>query len=606
MGRMPSAARLVERASRGLQGQGCQREHEREGCEVLSSLPLWSRRSLLCGMAGWMVYALGCSSPLIRNSSKDKKVVVVEDEPKVLLVRDMARAMGMRPVAIEGVALATELFNTGSNPPPSPYRDILMGDMQRRGVKNPAAILASPTTSLVLVRAKLPPGVQKGDRLDVEVSSPSRSDTESLRNGWLMQTRLQEMAVLGNRLRQGQLMGYASGSILVESMLETATDARSETRGRVLGGAVSNTTRNLGLVLTSEHHSVRASSMIGAAVNNRLHTYDRGNQKGVATPKRDNLIELAVHHRYRNNLVRYVRVIQAIPVRESAQDLMERLTTLETQLFDPHSSLSAAVDLEAIGPEALPVLKKGLGASDALVRFASAEALAYMNEEIAVPALVASARYEPAFRWHALTALSSMTKPDARDGLAELLHEPSDETRYGAFQALVDFNPRDPVLRGEVLNQTLTLHEIPTDTEPLVHIRRTARPEIVLFGKNIAMVTPAVVFAGQKIMIKSEGDHRMKVSQFALGEQDTTKYCENNLATVIRTIAQLGGSYADIVAAVTEAKQKGYLAARLKFDALPKPGREYELDEEPELPEDIELDEVGEEEDAPSEFVQEA
>jgi hypothetical protein len=343
--------------------------------------------------------------------------------------------------------------------------------------------------------------------------------------------------------------------------------------------------------------------MIGAAINARLHTYDRGNQKGVATPKRDNLIELSIHHRYRNNLVRYVRVIQAIPVRESAHDLMERLAELEEKLLDPRTALTAAIDLEAIGPESLPTLKKGLESQSPLVQFASAEALAYMNEEIAVPQLVSSVRTEPAFRWHALTALSSMTKPDARDGLAELLHEASDETRYGAFQALVDFNPRDPALRGEVLLQTLSLHEIPTDTESLVHIRRTARPEVVLFGKNLPLTTPAVVFAGSKIMIKSEGDHRLKINYFTFGEQDVIKYCENNLATVIRTLVYMGASYADIVSAITDAKQKGYLTARVKFDALPKPGREYQLDEDTELPADFsadeaELNKIDEEEDA--------
>ena len=39
--------------------------------------------------------------------------------------------------------------------------------------------------------------IQEGDRFDVEVRVPSRSDTESLRSGWLLPTRLKEMALRG-------------------------------------------------------------------------------------------------------------------------------------------------------------------------------------------------------------------------------------------------------------------------------------------------------------------------------------------------------------------------------------------------------------------------
>ncbi len=232
-----------------------------------------------------------------------------------------------------------------------------------------------------------------------------------------------------------------------------------------------------------------------------------------------------------------------------------------------------------------------------MVRFAAAEALAYMNEEEAVPHLTEAARGESAFRWHALTAFSAMTDSDARDGLAELLHERSDETRYGAFQALIDFNPRDPAVQGEVLGEAMTLHQIPSDTAALVHIRRTQRPEVVVFGSGIACTSPAVVFAGKRISVKSEGQDRLKVSYFTLGDGDQTEYCPNDLAAAIRTIVLVGGSYADVVAAINDAKQKGNLTARVKFDAIPQPGREYDLTdevEEAELPEGLELDDEAE------------
>ncbi|MCA9150389.1 MAG: HEAT repeat domain-containing protein, partial [Planctomycetales bacterium] len=394
--------------------------------------------------------------------------------------------------------------------------------------------------------------------------------------------RLQEMAVLGNRLRQGSLMAQADGAVVVNSLLESESDARSETKGRILGGGVSGISRTLGLVLTSEHHSVRKSSMVGKAINARFHTYDRGTKRGVATPKRDNFIELVVHQRYRNNLMRYARVVQAIPVNETPHELMDRLAELSVKLQQPHTAVSAAVDLEAIGPEALPTLRKGLSSPQPIVRFASAEALAYLNEEEAVAYLTESARNEPAFRWHAFAALSSMTDSEAHTGLAELLHEPSDETRYGAFDALKKFNPRDPLVRGELVGDAVSLHKVASQTEPLIHVRRTDRPEIVFFGNIGALQTPAAVFAGKQILVKSEDANRLKVTRFAVGDADHTEYCANDVYAMVRTIVMVGGSYTDVVAAIGDAKQKGILGSRVKFDALPVPGRDYQLEEEPE------------------------
>ena len=574
--------------------------------EAFTSSVDWPRRGVT-SIGGFLLMSLivanglGCTSSLLRSPrGDDTPLAEARAEPR--LVRDMTRVWGLRPTVIEGIGLATELENTGSDPPVSRQRELLVDDMRRRNVENTGRILASPTTSLVLVRTTLPPGIRKGERLDVEVRTTSRSETESLRSGWLMQTRLQEMAVLGNRVRQGRLMGRADGKILVDSLMNLEQDERSETRGVILGGAVANIDRELGLVLASEHHSVRASALIGTAVNQRFHTYDRGTKRGVANPKRDNFIELAVHHRYRRNLTRYLRVVQAIPIRETPNELLQRIAELESELLVPTTAVSAAIDLEAIGPEALPTLRSGLESDLPLVRFAAAEALAYMNEEDAVPHLVEATQEAP-LRWSALTALSSMSHSSAREGITQLFHAASDETRYGAFQALLNFNERDPALRGEAVGDELRLHRVRSQAESLVHIRRTERPEIVIFGEELQLKSPAMLFAGSRMLVETEGPDRLKVSYFSVGSEDRVQRCQNELSALIRAMVAAGGAYTDVVAAINDAKQKGALLARVKFDALPQPGRRYRLSgeelsaEEPEA--DIQFD--GEVESAPTE-----
>jgi flagellar basal body P-ring protein FlgI len=118
---------------------------------------------------------------------------------------------GTNYVVLEGVALVTGLDQNGSDPPPSAQRSALLNEMQTHDVRNPNFVLASPDTSLVLVRTFLPPGVQKGDRIDVEVRVPARSETKSLENGWLMQTRLREVAVLDDSVRTGGSLHWPRG-----------------------------------------------------------------------------------------------------------------------------------------------------------------------------------------------------------------------------------------------------------------------------------------------------------------------------------------------------------------------------------------------------------
>ena len=386
------------------------------------------------GMALLVTLAAGCTAPTIRSQSPDlEELTQVSNAPQ--FVADLARPIGMKWVAVESVGLVVGLAGTGSDPPPSSQRGMLLNEMQARQVENPNQVLASPTTSLVLVRGLLAPGVRKGDPIDVEVHVPSRSKTTSLEGGWLMQTRLREMAVLNNRIATGHELARAEGHVLVNALTQGGDDTVLLTRGKVLGGGVSLTTRSLGLAVRDDYHSVVTSTRIGTAINERFHIYDHGAKRGVATPKRDDFVELAVHPRYRDNLLRYIRVIQNIPVRESPTERVTRVEQLKRDLMVPSSSARAAIQLEALDSDGQLALQAGAQSPNEEVRFYAAEALAYLNQPAAAPVLSASARNVPAFRWRALTALGVMDDVKAYDELSELLHVPSAETRYGAFRA---------------------------------------------------------------------------------------------------------------------------------------------------------------------------
>ncbi len=514
----------------------------------------------------------GCAGPALRSQSPEDFSGGIESTTK--LVGDVARSYGDDYVKVETVGLITGLAGTGEDPAPSPQRAMLLHEMQTRGVANPNQVLASPSNAMVLVRGFLPPGAQKGDHFDLEVAVPLRSGTTSLRGGWLMEARLTELAVLGDQIRDGHLLALGTGPVLVDPSANSEHNATALTTGRVLGGGTVLRSRSLGLVLNPNDRSIQLSARIGEAVNHRFHKFDHGIKQGVSTPKTDEFILLDVHPRYKDNISRYMRVVRALAIRESTTAQFERLQLLERQLTDPLTAATAALRLEAIGKPAIPTLVKATTSQDPEVRFYAAEVLAYLDDTRAAPVLAKAAAEEPAFRAFSLAALSAMDDGGAYDQLRSLLDLPSAETRYGAFRALWAMNPDDAVIRGESLGG-FSYHVLSTAGPPMIHVTRSFRPEIVVFGHEQCLRTPLAIEAGNNILINAGEEDKVTVSRFVIGQSDQKRVVSTKVDDVIRAIVELGGTYPDVVLALQQAKTAHALSGRLEVDAIPSGGRKY-------------------------------
>jgi flagellar basal body P-ring protein FlgI len=521
--------------------------------------------------------------PIFRPQSPDAALTEV-DAPtptSTRLVSSVAHPYGLNYVRIENVALVTGLDGTGEDPAPSPQRAALLAELNRREIKNPNEVLASPNTALVLVRGYLRPGIQAGDSFDVEVRTPTRSDTTSLRGGWLMETRLSEMAVLGGQIRAGHDTAYAQGPILVDPSASTDDPAHATT-GRVLTGGIATKSRQLGLILDHQHQSIRLSQVVGKAISERFHTYVDGRRMGVATPKTDEYIELILHPRYKDNVGRYMRVVRSLAIEESPAQRLERLKLLRDQLLDPVTAETAAMRLEAIGgDEAIEILKKGAVAEDREVRFYAAEALAYLDVTEAVAPLARAAVEEPAFRVSALSALGAMEDGAASEALAEMLSVKSAETRYGAFRALSTMAPDDRRIRGEKLGPAgkFNYHILEVDGPPMIHATSSHRQELVLFGREHHFKLPTVLDAGPRIMVNGLSGTQFTVSRFSPGEPTQQRIVSTNVDEVIRAVVDLGGDYPDVVQMLQQAKNSGALPSRFRVNALPEPGRTLDREE---------------------------
>ncbi|MEX0675563.1 MAG: flagellar basal body P-ring protein FlgI [Pirellulales bacterium] len=540
----------------------------------------------------WLVCGLlacsGCAAPALRSQSPEEFVGVLES--KARLVGEVARPFGHTYVKVESVALVTGLDGTGEDPAPSPERAALLHELQTIGVQHPNQLLASPSTSLVLVRGFLPPGVRKGDKFDLEVQVAAHSETASLRDGWLMETRLSEMAVLGGSIREGHPWAVGEGPVLVDPSATGEKDRALLVRGRVLGGGTALRTRDIGLFIPPEDKSVRLAAQIGQSINHRFHTFSRGLQQGAASPKSDERIDLKIHSRYKDNIARYIRVVRSIPLKETPAEQSLRIGLLERQLLDPITAPTAALRLEAIGHEAIDALVKGIESSDPEVRFYAAEALAYLDDNRAAAPLARAAREEPAFRAYALAALSSMADMAARDELISLLEVSSSETRYGAFRALWAMNPNDALIRGENLGGQFGYHVLGTTGPAMIHVTRSYRPEVVIFGHEQTLSTPFVLEAGKSILVKGTAPDKVTVSKFAVGQPDQKRVVSAKVDAMIRAIVELGGTYPDVVQALQLAKSNRALAGRFEVDALPDGDRAYRhkdtLAEEPDAGDD--------------------
>jgi len=481
-------------------------------------------------------------------------------------------------IPVQGVGLVVGLDNTGEDPHPSYYRTRLVDEMRKYKIEDPNEILRSPETALVMVRAYIPVNIRKGDTFDAEVLLPPQSEATSLAGGYLLEARLTEQRMTqGGRVLNGDVQAVVSGPVLVSAADGGSAAAGTLRRGRILGGAVSKIDRDLEINLRREFRSGRNTMRIAKVIGMRFHGHDKhGLKVPMAEAKTDQLITLKVPEEYKENYPRYLAVIRNTAFKESEIAQRIRLQKLEDQIAVPAESEIAAMRLEAIGPAAVPTLKRALQNKDIEVRFNAAMALTYMGHTDGLAALAEAARDEPAFRVYALAALACCKEAEASSELQKLLRESSAETRYGAFRALTILNEQDPVVIGKTMQGDYKLHVLNVEGPPMVHLTHHTKAEVVLFGAQQRLQLPATLRAGQHIqVIAVPGSSEVSVSRYS-GGQNAKRTVSPNLAEIILACDELGAKYPDIVSLLTQADKQHNLPGDLEIDALPAAGRIYE------------------------------
>lgn len=585
---------------------------QRPATRAQTPFRVWlSLLSLLLGLC------LGCTTPLTFSSLKslnpwhDKEEELRKNVSSALRGEDgHSRFIGdyvkvadstLGFIKVQGVGVVDRLDGTGEDPPDSPYRRQVLNYLRKQGLREPQTYLASPNTTLVIVTAYLPPIIRKGDKVDVEVQLPEASESISLAGGFLMPCHMTVHQVMGGAVREGHDLAIATGMVMVEDLAESSTDSPGHRRGVIPGGAVYiGEDRHLTVGIRQEYQTVRMSAQLASRIGQRFHDYDsHGIKRPLAKAQTQKVLQLMVHDRYRDNYPRYLQVIRNMSLAEKPVEKHLRMQQLREEIRLGPTAELAALQLEAIGPEGIPILQSGLGSESLEARFHAAMALAYLGKADGVATLKEAAATEPAFRVFALAALATLDHGSSVDALRDLLAHESVETRYGAFRALSTIAPHDPMISAVTLPDELaednpvkpeldaqgrpmlpgsfTLHPVDVPGEPLVHLTRRKKAEIVVFGSQQRFQMPLYLRAGSRIMVQGtpQGD-RVIVKRIAAGEQPQTREVSPRVVDVIFAASDLGAGYPEIAAMLIQAERQKNLPGRVAIDELPKAGRTYQ------------------------------
>ncbi|MGE3808430.1 MAG: flagellar basal body P-ring protein FlgI, partial [Gemmataceae bacterium] len=361
---------------------------------ALFSRSVWLLTACLFGLCG----CLHTETRLQSDDDKERD----KDYADIRTIGDVTSVANATPIHVSGVGIVFGLEGTGSNPTADGYRSFLEDYLRKRGVDNVKEMLASPDTSLVLVSALIPPGARKDDPIDVEVTLPPHSKTTSLKGGYLKECILYNYDTTkhlspdskgGNRLVSGHPLAKAWGPLLVG--FSGGDDKTRLQYGRIWGGGRCAIDRPVYLVLNREQKRAPVAIKVAERINETMQGGIGSQLNTLAEPKSDQLVVLKVAPQYRLNLPRYLRVVRMIPLQEG-QALVNYRRRLTDDLLDPERTVVSALRLEAHGTGSVDVFKAGLEQEEALVRFCSAEALAYQGDPACGELLAKMVEEQPA------------------------------------------------------------------------------------------------------------------------------------------------------------------------------------------------------------------
>ncbi len=127
-------------------------------------------------------------------------------------------------------------------------------------------------------------------------------------------------------------------------------------------------------------------------------------------------------------------------------------------------------------------------------------------------------------------------------------------------------------------DEPFALYVVESEGPPMVHVSRSRRSEIVIFGRQQKLLTPIVLGTGPILLNAAENDEKVELSKIVpsrVFDSDTRITSSLELVEVVRKTANLGATYPEIVTILEAAFRQRNLPGQLVVDAVPIARREY-------------------------------
>jgi len=518
----------------------------------------------------------------------------------VVLGWDDSASATYRPVHVRGYGLVVGLDGTGARDVPPAVRAHMLQIMTRQGIGSeqigaghlsPEAMLDSEDTAIVIVEGIVPPGavgrrrtppavsgrlpeILPGTTFDIHVHADPRTGTTSLEGGRLYTTDLFPGPLLTGD-RQARRLAQAGGPIFLNPFIEGEDVAAGDINtlhGRILNGGQVLEDMPIKLRLVNPSHArVR---VIQDAINRRF-PIERGQMNDTARGVSDSTIELTVPPSLRNDPDTFMHTVKHVTLRQVDTDRIANSVRRSLQR-NPADAAAAYWRWVALGPQALPMIRKMYDYPESLPRLAALRAGAALGDAVAAVSLRSMAeegtleeRLEAA---HLLASLPA--DPRTEDVLRRLLDDEHVEVRLRAYEALEQLGT--PYVRRTLIPGRFELHEVPS-AYPAIYVTQVRAPRIVVLGEALEVERPMTLGLWDNTLLMREGIDDTEIEVFhrpVAGGPAEINRIPPDLREVILLLAHqptvedptpgLGLTYSEVVGVLHALWRRDYVAADFK------------------------------------------
>jgi hypothetical protein len=388
-------------------------------------------------------------------------------------VGSLAEVFGPELIGVEGYGLVGGLQGTGSGECPPQIRTYLKQYILAQ-LPEPRAdveeLISDHNTAVVQIRGTMPTATGRDKYFDLRVEALAGTRTASLEGGWLWRVELRPAGAFGIATKA---LAVAQGPVFIDTVSAPVIDKKM---GYLLaGGRVLDEYR---ITLALRRADYRVARRISDLLNTRF-------TEGTANAVSAGVIELKVPPAYGEQKERFISIVKATYLRDTAESTEERVNTFVGKLAGGENDKDASeTALEAIGRPALAKLAALLNSSNEETLFRAARCMLNIgsDEGLAVLRFIAMDK-RSAYRIAALQAVTAAARRSDAASIARVLLRDEDfAVRLAAYEQLRKLD--DVSITQELVGGKFFLEQVAQGHKD-VYVSRSGQPRMVLFGAPI-------------------------------------------------------------------------------------------------------------------------